>query len=50
MTTGDRPLPPDSGGPTIAIAAHEGSRKDLIGLLCRFVHFAGAVSTGGNLP
>ena len=38
MTTGYRPLPPDSGGPTIAIAAHEGSRKDLIGLLCRFVH------------
>lgn len=33
-----RPLPTDSGGPAIAIVAQEGGRRDLLGLLCRFVH------------
>ena len=38
MNTVSRPLPASSGGPSIAIIAHEGSRRDLLALLCRFVH------------
>lgn len=38
MNMGSRPLPTSSSGPTIAIVAHEGSQRDLLALLCRFVH------------
>ena len=38
MNTVSRPLPASSGGPSIAIVAHDEGRRGLLALLCRFIH------------